>query len=222
MLDIRLQTCFDMVSGRGTVCDVGTDHAYLAAELVISGKCSRVIASDVKEGPLASAAKTVERYGISDKVQLVLSDGLAEVPLDGVTDIIIAGMGGETMVHILADCPFSLAERRLILQPMSKAEILQEWLLRSGFAIREEVCVPDGKFLYAVLYAEYTGIPAVPAPAEIWFGAMDLHEENARAYAVRQQNRLERRLSSIREAGQEDAALAEAVEALNRRLEETA
>ncbi|MDE6833749.1 MAG: class I SAM-dependent methyltransferase, partial [Ruminococcus sp.] len=45
MLDNRLQACADMVSGNGIVCDVGTDHAYLATELIISGKCQKVIAS---------------------------------------------------------------------------------------------------------------------------------------------------------------------------------
>ena len=54
MLDKRLMKIAELVSGKGAVADVGTDHAYLAAELITSGKCRRVIASDVKEGPLDS------------------------------------------------------------------------------------------------------------------------------------------------------------------------
>ena len=64
MLDKRLEKIAALVSGEGVAVDVGTDHAYLAAELINSGKCSRVIASDVKEGPLESARNTVERFGI--------------------------------------------------------------------------------------------------------------------------------------------------------------
>ena len=79
MLDNRLKTCADFVTGKGIAVDVGTDHAYLAAELVASGKCSRVIASDINPGPLESAARTVEKYGVSENVELVLSDGLQNV-----------------------------------------------------------------------------------------------------------------------------------------------
>ncbi len=119
MLDIRLKTCFDMVGGRGIVCDVGTDHALLAAELINSGKCEKVIASDIKEGPLAAAKKTVERSGITDKVELILSDGLVNVPLEGVSDIVIAGMGGETIADIISESIECIPENvRLVLQPM--------------------------------------------------------------------------------------------------------
>jgi tRNA A22 N-methylase len=67
-MDIRLKTCMEFVSGKGIACDVGTDHAYLAAELINSGKCGKVIVSDIKEGPLESARKTIEKNNISDKI----------------------------------------------------------------------------------------------------------------------------------------------------------
>ena len=98
MIDNRLKKCCEFVSGRGVVCDVGTDHAYLAAELVLSGKCNKVIASDIKSGPLEAARKTVEKYALSDKIELVLSDGLENIDGLGVSDIVIAGMGGETII----------------------------------------------------------------------------------------------------------------------------
>ena len=109
MLDNRLRKIAELVSGEGIACDVGTDHAYLAAELINSGKCSKVIASDVKEGPLDAARNTVERYGIQDKVELVLSDGLENVDLSGVTDVVIAGMGGETIAEIIGNSTADLS-----------------------------------------------------------------------------------------------------------------
>ena len=44
MLDNRLKKCAELVSGKGIAADVGTDHALLAAELIQSGKCEKVIA----------------------------------------------------------------------------------------------------------------------------------------------------------------------------------
>ena len=157
MLDNRLKMCAELVSGKGIACDVGTDHAYLAAELIMSGRCSHVIASDVKEGPLDSARNTVERNGLADKVDLILSDGLENVPLDGVSDIVIAGMGGETIAKIINDSDNSFDGIRLILQPMTKAEILRMELYRNGFEITEEHIVDDGDKLYVVMCAENSG-----------------------------------------------------------------
>lgn len=153
MLDNRLKMCADMISGKGIVCDVGTDHALLAAHLINTGKCEKVIASDIKEGPLESAGKTVEKYGISGKVDLVLSDGLKNVNGVGVTDIVIAGMGGETIAKILSECPFELDGIRLILQPMTKAEVLRKWLTDYGYTIASENGVAEGEKLYTVITA---------------------------------------------------------------------
>ena len=153
MLDNRLKMCADMISGKGIVCDVGTDHALLAAHLITTGKCEKVIASDINEGPLESAGKTVEKYGISGKVDLVLSDGLKNVNGEGVSDIVIAGMGGETIVKILSECQFDLNGIRLILQPMTKAEILRKWLADYGYKIVSENGVSEGEKLYTVITA---------------------------------------------------------------------
>ena len=93
MLDKRLKLCADMVSG-DRVCDVGTDHAYLAAELLKSGKCSSAIAADINENPLKAARATLEKAGVADRAEIIRSDGLKDIPGSGITDIVIAGMGG--------------------------------------------------------------------------------------------------------------------------------
>lgn len=154
MLDNRLKMCAELVSGRGIAVDVGTDHAYLAADLILSGKCGRVIASDVKEGPLESARKTVEKYGIADKVDLILSDGLSNVPYENVSDIIIAGMGGETIIEILKPKVYELYGVNLILQPMTKPEILRKWLYESNIQIKTEKVADVNDRLYTVICAE--------------------------------------------------------------------
>ena len=51
MLNQRLQACAAWITDGKTVCDVGTDHAYLAAELLRKERCQHVIASDLGEGP---------------------------------------------------------------------------------------------------------------------------------------------------------------------------
>ena len=135
-LSPRLQTCADLVSQGGTACDVGTDHAYLAVWLIQNGRCTRVTASDIGEGPLRSAAQTVAQAGLSDQITLQLTDGLNGLAPSDFSDIIIAGMGGETIAAILGAADFSQRDTRLILQPMTRGTYLRCWLAEHGFAGR--------------------------------------------------------------------------------------
>ena len=128
-LSARLLCCASYVKG-DYACDIGTDHALLPAYLIRSGRCDRVLATDIKQGPLSAAAQTLKRYQVSDVIARCCSDGLKAVPDKGITDVIIAGMGGETIRDILA-APCAVWLRRgtnLVLQPMTKAEVLRTWL----------------------------------------------------------------------------------------------
>lgn len=191
MLDKRLQMCADMISGTGIVCDVGTDHAYLAAELILSGKCKKVIASDVKKGPLEAAAKTVEKYGVDDKVELILSDGLENVALDGVSDIVIAGMGGETIIEILGKCSQIIAnDIHLILQPMTKEEVLRKWLYDHNFVINSEKLVEDGDKIYTVMQSSWGGEFRKLTESEAWIGFFDETDKLTKKYRKNLSERL--------------------------------
>jgi tRNA (adenine22-N1)-methyltransferase len=188
--DQRLLACAGHVSGKGIACDVGTDHAYLAAYLVKSGKCGFVIASDVKDGPLLSAKATIEKYGISDKVMLVKSDGLDNIPPDNVSDVIIAGMGAELICSIIEKAPWLKNGVNLILQPMTRAPFLRRWLCQNGYETDAETAVKDSRFFYAIIKAHYTGISHTPDEVFENIGKMDLSDDVSREYAKKQAERL--------------------------------
>ena len=192
MLDSRLKMCAEAVSGEGVACDVGTDHAYLASELILSGKCNHVIASDVAEKPLEFARNTVEKYNISDKVDLILSDGLKEVPSDNVTDVVIAGMGAETIIHILEDVEWIKKGVRLILQPMTKSPLLRKWLYANGYKITEEKAVRDGKFIYTVITSEYCGDTVKLTEFASIIGHLDFSFDISKEYLEYQINKLDK------------------------------
>lgn len=182
MLTKRLAACAELVTGKGIACDVGTDHAYLAAELLQMGRCKSVIASDIGEGPLQAAKRTLEQAGLLGKAQLILSDGLMQIPPGGVTDVIIAGMGGETMIHILSECQWIQQGVNLILQPMTKAPLLRSWLGENGYALVQEKIVQEGRFFYTVMQVRYDGNQHVLSAFERELGAVNWSDETVRAY----------------------------------------
>ncbi|MDE6034773.1 MAG: Nif3-like dinuclear metal center hexameric protein [Ruminococcus sp.] len=202
MLDNRLKACADMVNGSGIVCDVGTDHAYLASELIISGKCQKVIASDINISPLGMARHTVEKNNLADKIDLILSDGLENIPLDNVSDIVIAGMGGETIIEILHKCP-ELAESsiRLILQPMTKSEVLRKWLYDSNFAITSEKIVEDGDKFYVIMCAKWSGQFQRLTETEALAGFFSDNDPLAKKYLAHEVTRLRKVSSALQQGG---------------------
>lgn len=207
MLDNRLKMCADMISGNGIVCDVGTDHALLAAHLITTGKCEKVIASDINQGPLESAHKTVEKYGISANVDLVLSDGLKNVNGEGVTDIVIAGMGGETIAKILGECPFELDGIRLILQPMTKTEVLRKWLICNGFNIMSEKGIEEGDKLYSVITATFDKLYDDLTEFQALHGFFRNDDEIGRKIRQKEAERLLKVSDSLKKAGKVNNAV---------------
>lgn len=201
MLDKRLKACADFVSGKGIACDVGTDHAYLSKELILNGKCSYVIASDINSKPLEFAQNTVNKYNIQDKVKLILSDGLKEVPSDNVTDVIIAGMGGETIIDIISNAEWLRNGVNLILQPMTKAPELRKWLYANGYKISQEKAVEDGKFIYTVMKCVYCGDSVRLLDLASVIGQLDVNDDVSREYMSRESHKLEKIAEGLRNAG---------------------
>ncbi len=158
-LDARLKLCASFVREGTRLADVGTDHAYLPVKLAAEGKILSAVACDIRQGPLDNARSNILRFGVEDKVTTVLSDGLDSVPPDSAWDIVIAGMGGELMAAIIRRTRWLYdGKRRLILQPMTRAEILRTFLCENGFFIEEEKACAVGGKCYSVMQCRYDGI----------------------------------------------------------------
>lgn len=199
-LDKRLSTVASMVRRGSRVADIGTDHAYLPVYLVQAGICPSGIAADIRTGPLEAARRTVTEAGLTDVIALRLGDGLAPVAADKADDIVIAGMGGETIVEILSSADWVKDTRwRLVLQPMTRAEELRRWLLTNGFAITEERLVRDGHRLYPVMAAAYTA--AAIETDEFAFYAGFFVAEEGRPYREMMAEHLTRRAAGLHHNG---------------------
>ncbi|MBQ8746950.1 MAG: SAM-dependent methyltransferase [Clostridia bacterium] len=184
LLDARLALAASFVREGGIVADVGTDHAYLPIWLIFSGVCPRAVASDINEGPLQSARDHAEKYGVADRMDFVLADGLAAIDLDaiGVTDIAICGMGGEMIAGILDAAPYTRrAGVRCILQPMSSVEDLRTYLARTGYVIEDERLAEAAGRIYTCLAVSYDGQSRTLTPAQTLLGAAHIDRGAAEA-----------------------------------------
>lgn len=152
-LSPRLLAVARLVPQGARVIDVGTDHAMIPVWLAQNQIAGSIWASDIREGPLESAAALIRKTGTGDRIRTRLTDGLSGFgPEDGNT-VILAGMGGETMVSILAEAPWTRRDTLLILEPQSKQDVLRRFLWGNGYRIRSESLVRDAGRIYPILTA---------------------------------------------------------------------
>jgi len=149
-LQPRLAFLASLVPRNARIADVGTDHGYLPVYLLQQGRITAAIASDVGEEPLEHGRRTASEHGVKG-IDFRLCDGLAGVAPEETDTVIIAGMGGDTMVSILTPAPWTKEGKLLLLQPMTKQEMLRKWLANNGYAIEQERLVWDKGILYPVL-----------------------------------------------------------------------
>ncbi|MBQ4617787.1 MAG: SAM-dependent methyltransferase [Clostridia bacterium] len=217
MIDKRLSCVASFVRVGAVLADIGTDHAYLPVQLVQEGKVPRAIAADIGEGPAASARQHIREAGLSDRIEVRVCDGLHGVAAGEVSDVVIAGMGGETIVHIVSEAPWlKQKDIRLVLQPMTKSTELRRWLFANGFAILEERIVLDGRHIYCTMAAEYDGGEAPTDPLAPYVGALTPTADN-RPYFEQQRTYLTQRIRGLRCGEKNDEA--EALSAILAQLE---
>lgn len=192
VLSERLMMSIGMIPAGKVVADVGCDHARVAIWLVKNGIAPRVIATDLRPGPLSHADANIAYFHCEDRIETRLSDGLENLRPSEAEVILIAGMGGALTVHILSEGMERMQEaEELILQPQSERGAVRRFLLTHGFAITEEsCCVEDGKFynsIHAVNLKKRSEEPLQRLTeyetAELEFGKLLLQEQNPVLYA---------------------------------------
>ena len=157
-LSDRLMAAASMVSEGMVLADVGTDHGYIPIYLVEQKKILKAIAMDINEGPLERAREHITLYGLDAYIQTRLSDGVAALKPGEADAVLIAGMGGGLVMHILKDGEEVCKEaRELILQPQSELERVRAFLRDEGYEILTEDMVLDDDQFYPMMKAHYVG-----------------------------------------------------------------
>lgn len=205
--DERLLCAASFVRHGSIVADVGTDHAYLPIWLLHRGICTSAVATDIAKGPILRAKENIETAGMSDKIFTLHTDGLCGAEAYYPTDIVICGMGGELIVKIISAAEFVKNEKiRLILQPMTRGEILRKYLLDGGFNIISEKLSKAENRVYQCICAEYDGKKREYSDIELLLGKhipekKDIFYELARQKTVS----YEQKISGMKLAGLDTA-----------------
>lgn len=152
-LDNRLGEIVKLLGKVDIVVDVGCDHGYVANYLVDNNLSKIVYATDISKDSLDKNIEFSKKRGNEDKVISLLGDGLNPVKEKNFGGVIIAGMGGELIIKILKDSRELIKNKTLILQPMTAARELREYLSNNGYKIEKESIVKDKDKFYEIIKA---------------------------------------------------------------------
>lgn len=196
----RLRTIMDMIPQGTRLADIGTDHALLPVALLRRRRIASAIASDIGEGPLESAARTMRQFGCQEHVSLRLGVGLTTTKPEEADTIVIAGMGGETIVGILRQDAWALdGAHLLLLQAMTGQAELRQYLTAHGGVIEQEAICREGRRYYTILAVRGGGKPMSQSLAESTLSAPLCQDPLAQEYLTVQLDK-ERRICAALES----------------------
>ncbi len=204
VLSKRMETVVNMVSPRSfAVADIGCDHAYVSIALIERKIAERVVAMDVRSGPLEIARKNVAAYDMEERIELRLSDGLDRLSEGEADSVVIAGMGGLLMQSILEKGKKVLdsKEKRpaLILQPQSDIREIRIFIQEHAYHIvREKMLLDEGKY-YTVIKAEPGTEKRKYDEVELQYGRYNLEHRDdiLYGYLKKEKNALESLLMKL-------------------------
>lgn len=162
-----------MVDANTRVADIGSDHAYLPVELIEEKVANYAIAGEVAKGPMSRSKEDVEKFGLSDKIDVRLGDGLAVIKADDLIDtVVIAGMGGILIQNILTNATEEQLShvKTLVLQPNIGEPLVRRWLVENSFKIIDEDIVEEDHHVYEIIKAEKVTEPVTLTDAEFLMG----------------------------------------------------
>ena len=149
-LSKRLQAIYDMVPYSVTA-DIGSDHGKLMIALFNDGRIPKGYAVENKKGPYNRLVKALKEAHIEEDVVPLFSDGITDLPIS-VSTIVLAGMGGETILKILNDHPEKLKlVQTIIVDAHTSIPKLRKEISEMGFVIADEQIVEEDHIYYEII-----------------------------------------------------------------------
>lgn len=208
-LSKRLETIASFVPEGSRIADVGTDHGYIPIHLVQEKKAKHAIAMDVRPGPLLRARSHIEEAGLTEAIEVRLSDGLLMLEKDEADCVVIAGMGGELMIHILEQ------GKRLwdnipywVFSPQSELHKMRKFLMEQSFSVEQEIMIKeDGKYYIVMRAVRRQGLTSDDREISYRYGSDLLRSKDSvlKEYLEKEEKQINTILKELTEKNSESA-----------------
>lgn len=150
----RLNKIFTVLKKCSVFADIGCDHGYIAKAMLDSGKCDKVIISDISEKCLSKARDLLGDYAAQNRVDSVVSDGFEKI--SACDQALIAGMGGEEIMAIIESAKLqNKLPEKLVLQPMKNCDKVRLCAVNAGYKIESDKIFKSGGKFYNLIVLSF-------------------------------------------------------------------
>lgn len=146
----RLESIVELCPQTKVIADIGCDHGYVTAELVLENKANMVIATDKSASCLNKAISLADSINITQFISFREGSGFDPITkYDKIDCAVIAGMGGSEIIDILQKKPKKLYD--FVLQPMKDVQELRYYLVQNKFKIVVDIMVKENDKFYNII-----------------------------------------------------------------------
>ena len=161
---------------KALVADIGSDHAFLAIQLLKNKQVKTVYNIEINQKPLDTGIRNLKaNYVYKDTVNVV-NDGLKNWNLTKYFDyVVISGMGGKNIVEILKNAKVKI--KNLILCPNNNALMLRKYLSKNKWKFVYETIVHESKYVYPLMLVAKTKGIKYTNNKDWYFGKLNLKQK---------------------------------------------
>lgn len=187
LLDPRLSLALKLYRHCRLAADIGTDHAYLPAALLLSGRCEHMIITDRSASALLRAKATISAFELEDRVSIRRGNGLDTIS-EHCSMISIMGMGGKNIADIIRHGISQLKGAELLLSCHSDLTEMRRGIMEVGYHITvEEPCRSNGRY-YLLIKAEEGRQPLTEQQMRTGVLLLSSSSPELKGYLIRQRN----------------------------------
>src|SRR5690625_3887639 len=183
-ISLRLKEISKHIPKASFIADIGSDHANLPSYVYLNNEKAIEINGEVNKGPYNKAKEVVNSFQLNNRIDVRLGDGLSKLETDEPDTLVIAGMGGKLIEHLLdKDLNKTLKINKLILQPNVDADLLRKWLIKYNYNLVSEKVIEENTHFYEILVAEKSNKLTVYSESidfekQIYFGPLLIKERS--------------------------------------------
>jgi tRNA (adenine22-N1)-methyltransferase len=151
----RLKKIAEYLPKGAKFADIGSDHAYLPVYVCLHDSDAYAIAGEINRGPYHSARRQVEKWNLTDRIDVRLGDGLDVFEPNEVKQVVLAGMGGTLITSILDRGKEKLENvDKIIAQPNINARSVRKWMYSHDYILVDEQILEEDGYIYEILVGE--------------------------------------------------------------------
>lgn len=144
-LSKRLETIANMIPKGSHIIDVGCDHGLLSIYLVLEKECT-ALATDINTKALDNAINNIRKYKVD--IPTKCTDGINDININPDDYLVIAGMGTQTIMHILEN---KILPDNLVISSNNQLYTLRKYVTKLGYIIDDEKFVEERNKKYVII-----------------------------------------------------------------------